>query len=48
MSVIRVEITLLDIANEESVQGLVAITVKEFERVDYAMNAAGVSVSSSS
>lgn len=34
----------LDIANEASVQSLVATTLKEFGRVDYAVNSAGVSV----
>ncbi|KAH8157658.1 hypothetical protein CIB48_g10586 [Xylaria polymorpha] len=35
----------VDVTNAESVQEFVASTVKEFERIDYAVNSAGVSLS---
>lgn len=34
----------LDIGDEKSVQSLVTTTVKEFGRIDYAVNSAGVSI----
>lgn len=34
-----------DIGDEQSVQNLVTTTVKEFGRIDYAVNSAGVSIS---
>lgn len=34
----------LDIGDEQSVQDLIATAVKEFGRIDYAVNSAGVSI----
>lgn len=39
----RPVVVQLDIADEGSVQNLVATAIKEFGRIDYAVNSAGVS-----